>query len=458
MEWKDYGHPHKRQKIDGGIARNEKVTLATGSFDANVGIWEHNPSHSHSHSHSHNAHTSSSDDAIHDDDDMETDLTQQDRESDNEEWSFTTLLTGPDSEIKSIAFSPPHYSANLLATSSRDKSVWVWEEVEGEEWETVGVCAEHGGDVKCVAWCEGGRFPRGKRRKGDDGGGRVPGSFGVEDEEEEGEEEEERIVGSRELLASGSYDDTIRLWRDVEDEGDWMCVAVIEGHGGTVWDVCWEKYINTSLYPNLSNEDIAGEWEPRLISCSDDLSIRLWKKELSESEKEKKRNQRESNGMNGVGQIQRKLPSIIRPTSMFEKWVEDSVLPEVHVRSVYAVDWSRETGLVVSCGGDGTIAVYKEALQPDAEIASAQTGGGEDVVMNGTTEHDDQDTTRPKSKWIVVAIIEAAHDEYEINHVCWAARRDREKRFDGEEIIVSTGDDGDVRVWTLPEDVMNRLD
>ena len=141
---------------------------------------------------------------------------------DEEEWNFTTLLTGPDSEIKSIAFSPPHYSANLLATSSRDKSVWVWEEVEDEEWETIAVCQEHTGDVKCVAWCEGGRFPKRRKVEADD-------------------EEEERVVGSRELLASGSYDDTIRLWRDVEEEGDWMCVGVLEGHEGTVWDLCWEK-------------------------------------------------------------------------------------------------------------------------------------------------------------------------------------------------------------------------
>jgi WD40 repeat protein len=32
---------------------------------------------------------------------------------------------------------------------------------------------------------------------------------------------------SRELLASCSYDDSIRLW--VCDEGDWVCAAVLEG-------------------------------------------------------------------------------------------------------------------------------------------------------------------------------------------------------------------------------------
>ncbi len=428
MDWKDYGAPSKRRK--GG--RGQKVTLATGSFDANVGIWEHNSSQG-------KPRADDADELMNNgdipNDSLETDLTKP--AEDEEEWNFATLLTGPDSEIKSIAFSPPHYSANLLATSSRDKSVWVWEEVEDEEWETIAVCQEHAGDVKCVAWCEGGRFPR--RRKVD----------------VKGEEEEERIVGSREILASGSYDDTIRLWRDVEDEGDWMCVGLIEGHDGTVWDLCWEKSINTSLYPGQSEEQIAADWEPRLLSSSDDLTVRVWRRELSESEREKKRIQ-QANGIQDRGAA--RLPSIIRPPSNFEKWTLETKLPEVHVRSVYAVDWSQETGLIVSCGGDGTITVYQEV--PASLTVSEAAAGGEDVVMNGTTESietTEQADDRLKSRWVVVATVEAAHDEYEINHVCWATRLDRERRFEGEEIIVSTGDDGDVKIWTLPEDLLKSV-
>lgn len=430
VDWKNYGSPSKRRKGPKG----NKVTLATGSFDANVGIWEHNPPNSHTDT----AGQDDADELMHDgdapNDNLETDLTK--KTGDDEEWNFTTLLTGPDSEIKSIAFSPPHYSANLLATSSRDKSVWVWEEVEDEEWETIAVCQEHTGDVKCVAWCEGGKFP--KRRKGD----------------EDGEEEEERVVGSRELLASGSYDDTIRLWRDVEEEGDWMCVGVLEGHDGTVWDLCWEKYINTYICSGQSEEEIAANWEPRILSCSDDLSVRVWRRELSESEKEKKRNQQ----MNGVQERgAARLPTIIRPPSNFEKWTLETRLPEVHVRSVYTVDWSKVTGLVVSCGGDGTIAVYQEI---PISLSERQTGGADDVVMNGTAENaeaTEQPDDTPKSQWIVVATMEAAHDEYEINHVCWARRLDRERRFEDEEIIVSTGDDGDVKIWTLPEESLKSV-
>jgi len=346
------------------------------------------------------------------------------------------LLTGPDSEIKSIEFSPPHYSANLLATSSRDKSVWIWEEVEPEEWETIAVLGEHTGDVKCVSWCTGARRQKRRRLDGNDDVEMGDGTNGTKEEDDDDSE----VLGSREVLASGSYDDTIRLWRDVEEEGDWICVAVIDGHRGTVWDVQWEGHINYA--PNLINAeavaDFEAAWSPRIVSCSDDLTVRLWRREWSEAEKQSQ--MRTTSGVAPTGFASSRLPSVIRPPSAMERWVEETTLPQVHVRSVYAVDWSRRTGLIVSCGGDGAIAVYKE---------EPATNPGNDVDMNGTAGA----AGSVETKWTLVALVESAHDEFEINHVCWAARRDNARRFEGEEVIVSTGDEGDVRVWTLPDGV-----
>lgn len=61
-------------------------TLATASFDANIGIWE--------------------------------------REENGGEWECLTLLEGHETECKSVAYS---CTGTLLASCSRDKSVWVWE-------------------------------------------------------------------------------------------------------------------------------------------------------------------------------------------------------------------------------------------------------------------------------------------------------------------------------------------
>ncbi|KIX92905.1 uncharacterized protein Z520_11381 [Fonsecaea multimorphosa CBS 102226] len=518
VAWRDFGGSTKaRTKSE----KKKPVVLGTGSFDANVGIWVWNEGRR----------WAAFRDA--DDDDQqrngneraplqnqgdtdEVDMTRdQAGDEEDEEWHFSTLLTGPDSEIKSIEFAPPHYPASLLATSSRDKSVWIWEEVEPEEWETIAVLSEHTGDVKCVGWCQGARRGNGRRsskrrklgdtagdRDGDvdmmgGGGDTVARSNGIgsgvttrtqqQMMDIDDEEDEFDILGSRPILASGSYDDTVRLWRDVEEEGDWICVGVIDRHKGTVWDLKWENHINYALLDlsqcaterdrEVATREFEADWMPRIISCSDDLTVRVWRRELSEAEKEKRRAQSQQQSFAPMGFASSRIPSVIRPMSAVEKWVEEATLPAVHVRSVYAVDWSKRTGLVVTCGGDGTIAVYKEAPSPapapvsaDENHAATAGNAGDDVVMNGTTSTSTsmasatpaEDGGAPyrlhASQWEIVALVEAAHDEFEINHVCWAERRDKDRRFDGEEIIVSTGDEGAVRIWTLPDELLAEFD
>lgn len=471
--WKDYGAEDGAgvQRGGGGGNNNKrrKVTLATGSFDANVGVWEYNHGKtgrqagwSATPAATATATAAEADEAMDDTPDTHPngDADQDDdSQTTSEEWLFTTLLTGPDSEIKSLSFSPATYSANLLATSSRDKSVWIWEEVEPEEWETIAVLQEHSGDVKCVAWQEGVSLPPSQNLSAGGDAGRAEGE----------ERRRKNVVGQRELLATGSYDDAIRLWRDVEEEGDWSCVAVLEGHAGTVWGVSWEKFIPLSLSRNSTTTNNGQEeqpWEvqnePRLLSCSDDLSIRVWTRELSDTELQKKRNHT-TNGTASMAGISQRLPSIIRPTGYFETWTESARLPGVHVRSVYAVDWSRRSGLVVSCGGDGVVAVFREVV---SSLDHAAGKGDVDVAM--TDDHDEAAAVRQnksaggkrqrETKWEVVALLEAAHEEYEVNHVCWAVRRDvASSSGDGEEeeeeVIISTGDEGDVKIWRLPEEL-----
>ena len=82
--------------------------LATGSFDGTVCVW--------------------------------------DFDKGSERYSFKERLQGQENEVKCVSFSP---CGTLLASASRDKSVWVWDVLDSE---VIAVLSVHEGDVKAVAW------------------------------------------------------------------------------------------------------------------------------------------------------------------------------------------------------------------------------------------------------------------------------------------------------------------
>ena len=136
------------------------------------------------------------------------------------EWEIIATLEGHENEVKGAAWNA---SATLLATCGRDKSVWLWEFADDESFELVSVLHGHGGDVKAVC------FDHCSSLRDDD------------------------------LLASCSYDDTIKLWGD--DGDDWSCRATLEGHASTVWDVRFAA---------------ARDGARRLVSCGADRTLRVW--------------------------------------------------------------------------------------------------------------------------------------------------------------------------------------
>ena len=364
--------------------------LATGSFDSSVGVWKRwefgdlNPRP-----------------------ERQLDFTDNgdmDNADENEEWRFALVLDGHDSEVKSVAWSA---GGNFLATCSRDKSVWIWEEIGEDDFETIAVLQEHSADIKCVAW-----HPE------------------------------------EEMLASGSYDDDIRLWREEVD--DWGCVAVLRGHESTVWTVGWE-----GVKPKMNGRDMdiqilddgrqefavrRGKSGPRLVSCSDDQSVRVWRRKPREN-----------------GPVQNPL-SIIRTGSSEEEWIEEARLPLIHERAVYSTAWSHKTGRIISTGGDGRIVVYEERWKSNIEetamtatpspAVNGHLNGNQSRVTERTSEKTSSDRGNA-TEWVIIAEIEGAHGVFEVNHVCWAPRADRGKSSADEEVILSTGDDGVVKVWLL---------
>ncbi|KAI1139766.1 WD domain-containing protein [Hypoxylon sp. FL0543] len=365
-----------------------KLCLVTGSFDSTAGLWRW---------------SDDGNDNTSDGDDLEVDVTE-DNEGENKEkeWELIVVLDGQDSEIKSVSFSP---TGQYLATCSRDKSVWIWEDVgqheSDDEWETMAVLNEHEGDVKCVAWCpETNRTGRGRY--------------------------------SSDVLASSSYDNTVRIWRE-EEEQEWVCVAVLEGHEGTVWGVQWEPKPKDGKFP-------------RIMTWSADRTIRIW---TLKEEEEEDAPQHAWGSLGGIPNTMRR--------SLKEEWECTAILPRKHTRDIYSATWSPETGMIASTGSDGVIAIYREDEEEvtngithnESDEAAAELDG--DIPMTNGHAEEPQESRR----WKLISTTPNAHGPYEVNHITWCKRYDQgcpPERRGIEEMLVTTGDDGIVRPWqVIPE-------
>ncbi|KAL8365823.1 hypothetical protein RB595_004548 [Gaeumannomyces hyphopodioides] len=381
-----------------------KLCLVTGSFDSTAGLWRWEKE-------------VGGPTEVHAGGQRRGGGSEGDGDGDEDEWEFTLVLEGHENEVKSVAFAP---SGHLLATCSRDKSIWIWEDVgasEGDdEWETVSVLTEHDGDVKCVAWCPD-----------------VPGRASLAGR---------RRHHGPDALASASYDDTVRVWRE-DPDAEWVCAAVLDGHVSTVWGVQWE--------PNPSGAR-EGRY-PRMLTWSADATVRVWT--LVEDDRDEENREQgggESASAPAFGSGLGNIPNTMRQAPK-EEWRCTAVLPKVHTRDIYSASWSR-SGLVASTGSDGIVAVYAECDEPPAPADGVAAVPDPSLPLPDAPAAAAGKQLTPQQAsgqgWRVLGSVADGHGPYEINHVTWCPRFDPgAKRRGVEEMLVTTGDDGVVRPWQL---------
>lgn len=112
------------------------------------------------------------------------------------------------------------------------------------------------------------------------------------------------------MLLSCSYDDTIKVWLD--DEDDWFCSETLTGHKSTVWDATFEKSQGKLL-----------------ATASDDGSVMVWEYNTPA---------RKPSSFDAEGQ-----------TKCFQ---HQATMSGIHSRSVYAVDWTKGNILATASSDD----------------------------------------------------------------------------------------------------------
>lgn len=164
-----------------------------------------------------------------------------------------------------------------MATCSRDKSVWIWEVTGDDEFECAAVLNAHSQDVKRVIW-----HP------------------------------------TKEILASCSYDNTIKMFAENGFDSDWECTATLNGHGSTVWAIDF---------------DTKGD---RLVSVSDDKTMKIWRSYAP-------------------GNIE----GIATPNNEVV-WKCICTIAGDHQRTIYDVSWCKLSGAIATACGDDCIRIYQE--------------------------------------------------------------------------------------------------
>ncbi|KAJ3330989.1 hypothetical protein HDU76_004343 [Blyttiomyces sp. JEL0837] len=231
------------------------------------------------------------------------------RDSPNGGWSCVSILDNAHKRtIRSVAYAP---SGSMLASASFDATTAIWEK-QGEDFDCAATLEGHENEVKCVAWSSSGALLATCGRDKNMG----DADFECISVLQEHTQDVKHVAWhpSEEVLVSSSYDDTIRIWRD--DEDDWYSAATLTGHKSTVW---------ASDFNSDGN---------KLVSVSDDKSIKLWTRDPATSKNGK------------------------------DSWSCTYTLDDAHTRSIYSVSWSKRHNTIATAGGDNMI----KLLEPVRKI------------------------------------------------------------------------------------------
>lgn len=233
-----------------------------------------------------------------------------------ENWICKVVLDeGHTRTVRSVFWSP---CGKLIAAASFDGTVSIWSRSSGE-FECVATLEGHENEVKSASWNAGGTLLATCSRD------KSVWIWEVDEDDYEcasvlnkHTQDVKKVAWHphKEILASCSYDDTINLYR--EDDDDWCCYYTLRGHQSTVWSIAF---------------DTTGD---QIVSCSDDKTLKIWKCFPVESS--------EGDGKSSKDPV----------------WKCVSTLSGYHTRTIYDVDWSHDTDLIASCGGDDSIKIFKE--------------------------------------------------------------------------------------------------